>query len=219
MSLRKFVPWIVGLIVLAVVVLVGIRLNSAMFAGNDDATPAPEVTAPLSNQSQEPALIMRASPTVEAIEPTPNNRKEERAIEERVRQLTLTGEKLYQEAAGIVANTPTTSSEGAELVGSGAAGKFYSEDRDFQSAIGNVPQIQGNVGLASAYLAEVETFLYTSVVASVASCNQHDAELNLKVARAFLDEVHRDLKGTPVADWTAPDISNEENNNSECQNE
>lgn len=65
-------------------------------------------------------------------------------------------------------------------------------------------------------LTEAEEFEYGAIAAAVASCNGHDARLNLKVARAFLDEVQRDLAGTSKDGWNLPDITNEVSGANEC---
>jgi hypothetical protein len=56
-------------------------------------------------------------------------------------------------------------------------------------------------------LVGVEVFLYGDVVASVTECNEHDARLNLHVARAILDETARELRGQVSGDWSPPEIT------------
>jgi len=46
---------------------------------------------------------------------------------------------------------------------------------------------------------------------------ENESELNLKVARAFLDQVPLDLAGRENPDWNPPDITNEQTDSSECQ--
>ncbi len=80
----------------------------------------------------------------------------------------------------------------------GPAGKWYDDDRAFQSHLQSQKVVGGADGDAtrsSLDLSEVETFAYSAVADAVASCDQYDANLNLKVARAFLSQSRRELAG------------------------
>jgi len=109
--------------------------------------------------------------------------------------------------------------EAATLVSgdTGPIGSWYSRDHKYQAdlPVSNLNRDSPALMAAAGDLAEFEEFAYSAVVA-VASCNESDARLNLKVAKAFLDEAHKDFHGQGSADWNPPDITSEETGKSEC---
>ncbi|GAC1401648.1 MAG: hypothetical protein NVSMB64_00140 [Candidatus Velthaea sp.] len=52
----------------------------------------------------------------------------------------------------------------------------------------------------------LDTFLFDAVVSSISQCNASDARLNLKVARAILDEGHRAVAGHSREGFSPPQI-------------
>ena len=132
--------------------------------------------------------------------------------------LEVRAEDQYQRADSIVNDTPSSATAAAEMVGGsdGLGGQFYDRDRALQSSINCVGLTSSNRRVACGDLAEAEEFEYSAVEASLAACNEHDARLNLRVARAFLDEVRRDLNGSSSTDWSPPDITNEVQDSNNC---
>jgi hypothetical protein len=133
---------------------------------------------------------------------------------ERVRTAALlaTADDLLATATAISENTPSTSIDAAGMVNGdqGVAGRFYARDRKFQDDLRNLsPGLIKDDKSRSAVLdlTQAETFLYSAVQDAVASCNKHDARLDLKVARADILEAHRDFNGTGRgSDFQPPEI-------------
>jgi hypothetical protein len=128
---------------------------------------------------------------------------------------------LLATATQIAADTPQTSLEGAAMVGGdqGIAGQFYARDHAFQATLdGQKLGLIMDPSSQSAVLnlLQAESFLYAAVVATVASCNAHDAQLNLKVARADIAEAHRDFHGNISDSFEPPDITSEESGSIQC---
>jgi hypothetical protein len=73
-----------------------------------------------------------------------------------------------------------------------------------------------NARQALLVLVGVDPFLYGAAVAIFADCNQYEAELNLKVARAILNETRRSLNGHYDQDWSPPDITDQESSADKC---
>ena len=145
-----------------------------------------------------------------------------RALRDRVSERRSEASELYAEAAAIVAQTPSTRLEASTMVGghTGPAGKFYDRERRFKDAEGDDPvtpgaEAPGNLQAADIRLSSSDEFLYRSVVAAMA-CNRRDAQLNLHVARAILDEAERELRGATWTDWSPPAISGDLDNRNEC---
>ena len=139
---------------------------------------------------------------------------------ENARQRLIEGESLYSQATRIVAATPSTAGAGA---GAGLAnpnnlgGRFYERERKFQEAMRVNPSKLKNDQAIDIYLAigVLDTFLFDAVVASISQCNTHDARLDLKVARALLDEGRRLAAGGVRREFTPPEIV--ENGRSYCR--
>ena len=152
--------------------------------------------------------------------PTPEAAQQNNEREPDVAALDERAEDQYQRANNIVRNTPPDSMAAAQMVGGsgGPGGKFYDRDRALQSAIKcNAPEMNSSHRAACLDLAEAEEFEYSAVAEALASCNEHDARLNLGVARAFLNEVKRDLAGSNSSNWSPPDITNEVNGKDQCR--
>lgn len=129
----------------------------------------------------------------------------------RVMRLVAQADDLLSRAQAIAANTPRTRLAAAEIASpSGAGGRFYRDERRFQDATRGGPVLtqvkSDSLRLAEMNLTTVDSFLYGAVVASL-SCNAHDAALNLRVARAFIAEIHRDVAGRGSANWSPPEIT------------
>lgn len=188
-------------------------------------TPAPRVSYAFADKWTPPptpkvtltAVPRRARALSVAPKPTPRTG----AFNDRgpdVVGLDTRAEAQYDRAATIVGSTPSNSTAAAEMVGGseGPGGRFYDQDRQLQSAILCTAPMPTNHRSACLNLAEAEQFEYAAVAASLTSCNEHDAALNLHVARAFLDEIKRDLNGTAPGDWSPPDVTNEVSGNNKC---
>lgn len=138
----------------------------------------------------------------------------------RIVDLLQRGDALYDEVSVLPDNTPTTELGADEAVGGdqGPIGSFYAKDRAFQADLpkANLQKDDPDLVKTAGDLAEFETFAYSAAVA-VAFCNESDARLNLKVAKAYLDEAHRDFHGAGSDDWEPPDITNEETNSTNCE--
>jgi len=133
-----------------------------------------------------------------------------------VRELQHRAEAQYEAAAAIVEQTPATEMQAAQLTGE-QGGLFYDEDRSLQADIKcSVGSMGPKEVSACEDLAEAEAFEYSAVAAALGTCNEHDARLNLKVARAFLDEVVRDLRGTNREGWSPPDITSDTSDQTKC---
>jgi len=137
---------------------------------------------------------------------------------ENARQRLIEGESLYSQATRIVAATPSTAGAGAGLANpNNLGGRFYERERKFQEAMRVNPSKLKNDQAIDIYLAigVLDTFLFDAVVASISQCNTHDARLDLKVARALLDEGRRLAAGGARREFTPPEIV--ENGRSYCR--
>jgi hypothetical protein len=136
-----------------------------------------------------------------------------------IADLLQRGDALYDQVSVLPDNTPSTLLAADELVGGeqGLIGSFYVKDRAYQADLpkANLNKDSQDLVTAAGDLAEFETFAYSTAVA-VASCNEHDARLNLKVGKAFLDEAHRDFHGAESENWEPPDITSEVTNATQC---
>jgi hypothetical protein len=136
-------------------------------------------------------------------------------VHQRLESLIAKGNDLYNQAAAIVANTQL-------VMGAGSSGtEYYDQENHFQAEIDNLSVNSiGTYALRDSYLtlATAEHFLYQAAVESLASCNEHDGELNLNVAHATLDEAQRELNGHINDTWKPPDITEQVNGKSECEN-
>ena len=125
-------------------------------------------------------------------------------------------DQLYSDASAIIAaGVPATETAVAEKVAPGSDySDFQDADRKFQSDVRNVPRYSP---LEAVYdnLAEFEEFAWSGVYA-LASCNGDDAHLNMMVAKAFLDEAHRNYHGIYDDNWTPPDITEKVTNKDDC---
>ena len=169
-----------------------------------------------SSDSQTSSESTEAPSAAETDQPEPYTKHISKAL---IADLLQRGDALYDEVSVLPDNTPSTSLGADELVGGeqGPIGSFYAKDRAYQADLpkANLTKDPQYLVTAAGDLAEFETFAYSAAVA-VASCNEHDARLNLKVAKAFLDEAHRDFHGTESENWEAPDVTNEETNATQC---
>ena len=129
---------------------------------------------------------------------------------ENARQRLIEGESLYSQATRIVAATGLANPNNL-------GGRFYERERKFQEAMRVNPSKLKNDQAIDIYLAigVLDTFLFDAVVASISQCNTHDARLDLKVARALLDEGRRLAAGGVRREFTPPEIV--ENGRSYCR--
>ena len=105
--------------------------------------------------------------------------------------LVREGEALYREASEIVAMRPITSAKASSLASPNAkGGKFYRRERSFQDAMASTSRRVGDFHARGLLLTigNLDAFLYSAVQSTLALCNANDGALNLKVARAILDE-------------------------------
>jgi hypothetical protein len=124
--------------------------------------------------------------------------------------MLASADSLLNEAASIVARTPVTNMQASILTG-GDGRVFYAHDRALQI---EVDKHHGGDSFVID-VSSAEEFSYHAVADTLASCNGPAARENLRVARAFLAEAHRDLAGTAKDDWEPPDINPDESDR--CQ--
>lgn len=150
-----------------------------------------------SSDSQNSSNTVDASPSADQTDqgdqPAPYTKSITKSL---IAELLQRGDELYGEVRQLPDDTPSTSMGAAQLVNGdqGPIGSFYAKDRAYQADLpkANLRKDPADLVSAAGDLAEFETFAY-STAAAVASCNEHDARLNLKVAKEFLDEAHRDF--------------------------
>jgi hypothetical protein len=173
-----------------------------------------------SNDSQNSSGTTEASPNADQPDqtdpPAPYTKPITKSL---IADLLKRGDGLYDEVSLLPDETPSSSLGAAQLVNGdqGPIGAFYAKDRAYQADLpkANLGTDPADLVAAAGDLAEFETFAYSTAVA-VASCNEHDARLNLRVAKAYLDEAHLDFHGTESQDWSPPDISGEVTEASQC---
>ncbi|GAC1407927.1 MAG: hypothetical protein NVSMB64_15430 [Candidatus Velthaea sp.] len=129
-----------------------------------------------------------------------------------VRHEVSEAEELYSEASQIVAKTPSTSMGAAILANPhNDGGRFYKRERAFQASMSRNPGKIKDDHARDVYftIGNIDSFLYGAVAASLGNCNAHDARLNLKVARAILDEGRRALASHSRDGFEPPQIEEE----------
>ncbi len=186
-------------------------------SGNSDTSNSANGDGDQSSSSKASATDSPASDDASTDGPAPNTKP---LTKESIARLLRRGDDLYEEVSALPDNVPTTQMGASELVNGdqGPIGSFYAKDRAFQGDIpkANLAKDPANLINADGNLAEFETFAY-STASAVASCNGADARRDLKVAKAYLDEAHRDYEGTASENWEPPSTADDDTNSEDCE--
>lgn len=141
------------------------------------------------------------------------------AERKRLELLVAKGNELYEEAEGIVKQTPSTrdqSTKSIERVGNA----YYAEERAYKDELLEGPTStlirDDDLRNAEFTLRGAEPFLHAAVVESLAGCSESNARLDLKAARAILDQTQLILAGRGRDDWTPPDSVAESARDATC---
>lgn len=125
------------------------------------------------------------------------------------------GEALYRQASEIVSMRPRSASSASAIANPNAkGGQFYRREGAFQDAMKTNPIRIADLRARRLQLiiGNLDTFLWLAVQSTLSQCNSNDGALNLKVARAILDEARREIAGRGRVDFEPPQITDDNSN-------